>query len=126
MVKATRRLYSAVTSSVWLAAVGTGAVRASIPRMPLAAALPGIMGMQPATASALPAMAYHRCSSCTPTPTAIAAANEAASRLQPAWSPTVRTAKARAPAAAVHTSDFGPKLKSTPNPAAAIAPKSVW
>ena len=58
-------------------------------------------------------------------PIATAAANEASSRLQPASCPKVRTASAKAPAAAHPMSARGPKLNSTPNPAAATAPKNA-
>ena len=54
-----------------------------MPRIALAAKLPGTIGMQPTTSSAFCEMSVRARSTCTAAPTVSAAAKDAASRFQP-------------------------------------------
>src|SRR5208282_2832310 len=82
--------------------------------------------MHPATARALLAIPKRARSNRPPQPTAAAAANVAASRLQPPFCPSVRIVSARAPLVAHQRRSRQPKLNKTPKPLAATAPKKAW
>ena len=81
--------------------------------------------MQPASATALLAVPSQRRKAQAAQEAAMAATKEAASRLQPASWPSVRTSSASPPAPMHHSSVRGPTLNSTAKPAAATAPKAT-
>ena len=125
-VNVTRKVYCTAVVSVSVACAASVEVSANMPRIAFAAKLPGTIGMQPTTSSAFCEMSVFARSTSTKKLTTSAAANDDASRFQPQPRHCVRTASAMPPVSAHHGSERKLMLNSTPKPAAASAPQTVW